>query len=199
MLRALALVVIVSVLTYSPASAQAMRCGTHLIQAGDTRIELIARCGEPTDVSRRVEEHVSGRRGGLRVAAQSTTQVVDSYIYNFGHARLMRLVEIREGIITRIDTLGLGFNPDAVAHADAPIYLGDTRIRVRSRWGAPADTSVSQETRAAGVDGTDVVHISRATVEVETWIFNFGPSRLMRRVIFRDGRVVRVETLRPGI
>jgi len=105
----------------------------------------------------------------------------------------------REGIITRIDTLGLGFNPDAIAHVDAPIYLGDTRIRVRSRWGAPADTSVSQETRAAGVDGSTVVHLSRATVEVETWIFNFGPSRLMRRVTFRDGRVVRVETLRPGI
>ena len=35
-------------------------------------------------------------------------------------------------------------------------------------------------------------------VQVEVWIYNFGPDRLMQRIRFEDGRVVRIESIGYG-
>jgi hypothetical protein len=35
-------------------------------------------------------------------------------------------------------------------------------------------------------------------VPVETWLYNLGPYKLLRRVRFEDGRVVQIETLGYG-
>jgi hypothetical protein len=35
-------------------------------------------------------------------------------------------------------------------------------------------------------------------VQVEVWIYNFGPDRLMQRIRFEDGLVVRIESLGYG-
>ena len=35
-------------------------------------------------------------------------------------------------------------------------------------------------------------------VPVETWIYNLGPNKLMRRIRFEDGIVVEIETLGYG-
>ena len=35
-------------------------------------------------------------------------------------------------------------------------------------------------------------------IPVESWIYNFGPNKLMRRVIFEGGYVVEIETLGYG-
>jgi len=152
MVRLCSLLAAVTVVSVAPASAFAMRCGTHLIERGDTRLELLARCGEPTDISRSVEEHTIAFRG----------------------------------------------DNQAVARTVRAIRLGDERMRVRSRWGEPADRSVHSETRSAAYSDEESVEVARTTVEVETWTYNFGPTRFMRRVSFENGRVVRVETLRPG-
>jgi hypothetical protein len=201
-----------------PTSAQAMRCGTHLINRGDTRLELVARCGQPTDVARRVEESTLGGSDGHGFAARTLTVVVESWDYNFGPSRLMRRVELRDGIISAIQTLGQGYAPSAVGGADRPLQLGDSPSRVRSRWGEPADRSLRAEATLVGHrDAHDAVpaqaapsvshrathrgatvSASRVSVEVQTWTYNFGPTRLMRRLTFRDGRLVRVETLGVG-
>ena len=35
-------------------------------------------------------------------------------------------------------------------------------------------------------------------IPVETWVYNFGPNKLMRRVTFEDGVVAEIETLGYG-
>jgi hypothetical protein len=35
-------------------------------------------------------------------------------------------------------------------------------------------------------------------VSVESWIYNLGPNKLMRRIRFEDGIVVQIETLGYG-
>jgi len=81
---------------------------------------------------------------------------------------------------------------------DQPIRLGDERLCVRSHWGEPADRRVHSETCSAAHSDEESVEVARTTVEIETWTYNFGPTRLMRRVTFRDGHVVSVETLGVG-
>lgn len=78
---------------------------------------------------------------------------------------------------------------------------GTTRDQVATWCGEP--TEVLQRTvlrppivwyygRPVNVGGGQI------EVLVETWIYNLGPNKLMRRVIFEDGLVVEVETLGYG-
>jgi Protein of unknown function (DUF2845) len=39
---------------------------------------------------------------------------------------------------------------------------------------------------------------SAVEVQVEVWTYNFGPNRLMQRIRFEDGLVVRIESLGYG-
>jgi hypothetical protein len=78
---------------------------------------------------------------------------------------------------------------------------GDTRAEVRAKCGEPADVERRSVWRrpVAWLHGRPYV-LSTDSVEipVESWIYNLGPRKLMRRVRFEDGRVVEIETLGYG-
>jgi hypothetical protein len=95
----------------------------------------------------------------------------------------------------------------APAHADGMrcggrlIRDGDARAEVRAFCGEPADVQTRTILRRPfyNVRGR-LVYFGDGLVEipVETWTFNFGPNKLMRRVRFIDGLVDEVETLGYG-
>jgi hypothetical protein len=93
------------------------------------------------------------------------------------------------------------------AHADGMrcggrlIRDGDARAEVRAFCGEPADVQTRSILRRPvyNLRGR-LVHFGDGLVEipVETWTYNFGPNKLMRRVRFVDGQVEDVETLGYG-
>ncbi|MBM0104477.1 DUF2845 domain-containing protein [Steroidobacter sp. S1-65] len=93
------------------------------------------------------------------------------------------------------------------AHADGMrcggrlIRDGDARAEVRAFCGEPADVQTRTILRRPfyNVSGR-LVYFGDGLVEVpvETWTYNFGPNKLMRRVRFVDGIVEEVETLGYG-
>ena len=95
----------------------------------------------------------------------------------------------------------------APAHADGMrcggrlIRDGDARAEVRAFCGEPADVQTRSILRRPvyNLRGR-LVYYGDGLVEipVETWTFNFGPNKLMRRVRFIDGLVDEVETLGYG-
>jgi hypothetical protein len=78
---------------------------------------------------------------------------------------------------------------------------GDTAGKLRSRCGEPAAISRRSVLRPPVVwlNGRPV-HMGYSAVEVpvETWEYNFGPNRLIRRVRIEDGLVVAIDTLGYG-
>jgi hypothetical protein len=95
----------------------------------------------------------------------------------------------------------------APAHADGMrcggrlIRDGDPRAQVRAFCGDPADVQTRSILRRPIYNvGGRQVFFGDALVEipVETWTYNFGPNKLMRRVRFVDGIVEEVETLGYG-
>jgi hypothetical protein len=79
---------------------------------------------------------------------------------------------------------------------------GDSRALVRARCGVPDDVSSStilrrafaaREARRTLVGAEQLVE-----VQVEQWVYNFGPNRLMRRLKFVDGILEDIETLDYG-
>lgn len=205
-----------------PDSAHALRCGTYLIDSGDTKAEVRARCGEPVDVAVRVESNtvhqavpfatrgtavrvngarVNGARlnNGVAVASRSVTSVVETWTLNFGPQRFMVRIEFWDGIVRDIDTLGRGYSPEQLGTRAYDVRLGQSPSRVRSIWGEPSDVTSRVVRNAVTSVVVDGVAATRETAtEVEVWLFNFGPRRFMRRVTFEDGRVVRIETLGRG-
>lgn len=95
----------------------------------------------------------------------------------------------------------------APAHADGMrcgsrlIRDGDARTEVRAFCGEPVDVQTRTILRRPfyNVSGR-IVYFGDGLVEVpvETWTYNFGPNKLMRRVRFVDGVVEEVETLGYG-
>lgn len=93
------------------------------------------------------------------------------------------------------------------AHADGMrcgsrlIRDGDARAEVRAFCGEPADVQTRSILRRPVYNiGGRIGYFGDGLVEipVETWTYNFGPNKLMRRVRFVDGIVEDVETLGYG-
>ncbi|MEM8982073.1 MAG: DUF2845 domain-containing protein [Pseudomonadota bacterium] len=113
----------------APSDAWALRCGSKLVLEGMTIGEVLARCGEPENESRRailVSEVIPVFNGPQRVYRhdpRSGQLVTPGYgpvtrevevielTYNFGPRRFMRLLEFRDGRLERIRELGYGYHP----------------------------------------------------------------------------------------
>jgi hypothetical protein len=43
------------------------------------------------------------------------------------------------------------------------------------------------------------LYVVVSPIVVEEWIYDFGPTRLQRRLLFQDGQLIRIDTLDRGI
>lgn len=92
--------------------AHAFRCGTRLVHEGDTRAEVIAKCGEPADISRRSvwRQPIIWHRGRPFYVGEGLVEIpIETWLYNLGPRKLMRRVRFEDGIVVDIETLGYGF------------------------------------------------------------------------------------------
>ena len=93
--------------------AYAFRCGSHLITEGDTRSEVVAYCGEPTEVESRsaiLRRPLVWIRGRPYNVGESYVEVpIDVWLYNLGPSKLMRRLRFEDGKVVEIETLGYGY------------------------------------------------------------------------------------------
>lgn len=76
------------------------------------------------------------------------------------------------------------------------ISNGDQDFQVRERCGAPFWTDAYSDLEIIGAYGP----IERqSSVQIDVWYYNFGPRQLMRRLVFRDGQLLREDTLGYGV
>jgi len=79
---------------------------------------------------------------------------------------------------------------------------GVTRSEVAAKCGEPADVVTLRSVFRRTVIWTNgrpyFVGENFIEVPIEAWIYNFGPNKLMRRVVFEAGFVVEIETLGYG-
>jgi Protein of unknown function (DUF2845) len=70
------------------------------------------------------------------------------------------------------------------------VTVGDTSAEVAAKCGSP--------TRVAWVNGQQNQPSVTIDVSVETWLYNFGPNRLMMRVHIEGGTVVEIDSVGYG-
>jgi Protein of unknown function (DUF2845) len=88
--------------------AMAMRCGNQIIDKGSSSAEVVAFCGNPTQVNNRTS--FTGDAAATGVPDSGDTHQIEIWTYNFGPNMLMERIEIRDGIVVDVQSLGYGFN-----------------------------------------------------------------------------------------
>lgn len=96
----------------APASADAMRCGSRVINEGDSIEKVQQYCGEPAERSRTyMVRQPRFEAGGQEYSFPGTEEVpVDLWTYDFGPNQLMRRVRMIAGKVDSIETLEHGKN-----------------------------------------------------------------------------------------
>lgn len=100
--------------TFATAVAQAdsLRCGTRLVTEGNTRSEVMAKCGEATEVQHRSVWRqpvvwIHGRP--VHVGSDMIEIPVEIWTYNLGPNKFMRRVLFEDGLVVKIETLDYGY------------------------------------------------------------------------------------------
>ncbi len=188
--RLISLMMLVLGLSFASPPLLAMRCGTELISEGDLALELRKHCGEPDWIDRQYEEIVYDEEGDFE---HRIANVIERWVYNFGPNQFMRFVLIRNNRVAQITTGDYGFTmPKSPPRCDSRVFsLGMSLLEVQGKCGKPDSVSQRHETitrpLAKGVRG-------KSTVTIDEWIYNLGPQRFVRILVFRNGRLTKVET-----
>ncbi len=97
------------------ADVSAFRCGTRLITTGNTKYEVLWKCGEPTWVESWVEKRIEpyavepfsdGHKFYLQNPTFATVVyvTVEQWIYNLGRTQFTRILTFENNRLARIET-----------------------------------------------------------------------------------------------
>jgi hypothetical protein len=93
------------------ASAQALRCGNRLVSAGEPKLTVWQKCGEPEATDWYVTYRLV--RGPERYPATTppvyVPVVIELWFYNFGPQRFQQELSFEEGRLIGIRPLGYGY------------------------------------------------------------------------------------------
>jgi hypothetical protein len=94
------------------ANADTLRCGNKLVSDEDTLEQVLAKCGEATEVQhtslwRRPVLWIHGRP--MHVGQDEIEIPVELWTYNFGPNKFMRRIRFEDGLVVEIKTLGYGY------------------------------------------------------------------------------------------
>ena len=187
---------LLAVLAAPAARADSIDCPGGIVQTGDSKLDLLAKCGSPALAERRPDAVGLDRRAGLerRVVAPA-----EAWTYDFGPSRLVAIVTIVRGRVAAVQSGGYGYvagppaeRPRKAACQPAVLSTGRTKYEVLARCGEPAAIDAWDEeiVVARALDGRAVDQVLVRTVEV--WTYDFGPSYLVRYVRFDGGEITRV-------
>lgn len=161
-------------------------CGERIIAAGDSRAEVLEKCGEPAWLEVREDTLTEGFRDNRTPVNLVTTE---EWVYNFGSAQLLYFLRFQEDRLAVIETGGYGYEDSAFGQncGDGKnVSLGDSRFDVLVKCGMP------QEVGRIGAEGAGLGQ--NPVSEANEWTYNFGPGRFTYTLIFKRGRVTDIRT-----
>jgi len=89
--------------------AHALQCGQSIVVVGDRMGAVSARCGQPATQSTRhetVTEWIVPPSAGFAGQSRTVTIEVIVWTYDFGPGRYVEELEFRDGVLTRMRSLG---------------------------------------------------------------------------------------------
>jgi hypothetical protein len=136
------------------ALADSLRCQGGLVAVGDTKLDLLGKCGRPALTEQRNVERGGGvLRGGSGQASLVATVPVETWTYNFGPRQFVQYVTLEGGRVTGVERGSYGYDlgDDDAGRALIPrarcdhlsIHEGDRTFDLLARCGEPASRDVA--------------------------------------------------------
>lgn len=183
------------------ASADSLACPGGIVQTGDTKLDVLAKCGSPTLVEDQARERSAF--DAWNGVARRVYLPVDVWTYDFGRNRFVQVFRIARGRVVAIERGSYGYadappargRPRKTSCDPALLSEGKLTLEILAVCGEP--TLKDEWEEAVGVaQQLDGLVVSTDTVYriVALWTYDFGPSVLVRYVRVEDGRVARVDT-----
>ncbi len=171
--------------------AAAVSCEGGIISTGDRSIDVLAKCGPPDskeshreELSERLDDHTK----------QKVFVTVEEWTYNFGPSRFMRIVVLKNGVVSDIRTGNYGYTnqpePAARECSEQFVSIGDSKTDVLAKCGEPTLKGSHREETGERLDTTE----RTVFVTVEEWTYNPGPTRFVRILTFRNSRLTDIRT-----
>jgi hypothetical protein len=85
-------------------------CESSAIRPGETKYDLLAKCGEPTARDARTEARPVSTSAGHAGGSTSTTVQVEVWTYDLGPGRFIAIATLENGKIVRVDRGGFGYS-----------------------------------------------------------------------------------------
>ncbi len=157
-----------------------MRCDGGIVSVGDSRLDLVAKCGAPA--LQEAEPIVTGPYVDLSL-------LIERWTYNFGPQRFTQVVSLQGGRIIAIDRGSYGYELEAAKQA-GPVTI--PRARCEPDAFRIGDRSFDVLTKCGEPVYRDLRSRSNAVVEV--WTYDFGQHSFVRYLEFQGGTLVRIAT-----
>lgn len=172
--------------------AESLRCGDRLVNVGDTKYEVLHRCGQPD-----YREHLPPYGVEKRYSPYEKHHFYvdeEEWFYNFGSNRFVKILTFRNGYLRDIRQGGYGFARSVRENCRVTggrISKGDSKAEVLMKCGEPDYEDVVREARKLEIDRLGEKH--HIYVDLEVWIYNFGPNYFLSLLKFYNGRLIAIE------
>jgi len=182
---------LVTLISSADILAATVSCDGGIISTGDRSIDVLAKCGAP-DSKESHQEELSERLDDN--TKQKVFVTVEEWTYNFGPTRFMRIVILKNGVVTNIRTGNYGYTkqtePLQRECSEQLVSVGDSKTDVLARCDEPSlkDTHVEEIREKLGDTERKVF------ITVEEWTYNLGPTRFVRILTFRNSRLADIKT-----
>lgn len=182
-------VLLLSLVLWPAAPAEAMRCGSRVVSTGDYDFQVRERCGDPNWVETRRELVTQGAEGPLQRRAE---RVIEDWYYDRGPNALVQRLVFVDGRLSRTESAGYGPGARTGGCGDADFSRGASTGEIVLRCGQPDSRALRyrDEIRRDG-RGNELLRPR----EIEEWVYAGRGGRLGRLLVFEDGRLERVSTL----
>lgn len=174
-------------------SVYAYHCRGGLISQGDSKLALLKKCGKPSWIDRWAERVVELPDTDFE---HSISRINERWIYNPGPTQFIRIITLRGGYISKIETGGRGFTVvSGTKHCDFNnLNLGSPSAIVRAKCGKPD----SREQHYEMITGKIAGGRRQVSISVDEWTYNLGPNQFMRVLTFRNGELYKISTGERG-
>jgi len=176
---------------YFDTYAIALDCSGGIISAGDSRFDLLKKCGEPDFKDSHDEEFFESFSRGV---GRKIIITVEEWTYNFGPSQFMRIVVLKNGKVADIREGNYGYlkgaRSDQRECGGRIVLIGDLKSDVLMKCGEPALKDVHQEEFGERDNGLG----QKVYVTVEEWTYNYGSTQFVRIYTFRNGKVSDIKT-----
>ena len=187
-----------------PAAADdGLSCPGGVVSIGDSRLDLLGKCGAATLVEARTSQVNEWQSDWFQLVGRTVTVTVETWTYDLGSSRLVHQVKLEAGRVVRVRTLGYGraasgpAAPASIPRAGCEptsLRVGDTTYDLLSTCGEPVYRDLVEEQVAVAQGDAWAAQGATTTRLRETWAYDFGPRALVRHVLVENGKVRRIVT-----